>query len=153
MGATGHSRRSAAYAKHLESDPEEYARLISSLLIKVTEFFRDPKVFEYLRDRRSRRSSTRRDGTAAQLRVWSAGCSTGEEAYSLAITLAEALGDDAEPARRARLRDRHRQRGHRLRPARPLPAGSAAEGAARAPRALLREVRRRLRGREGRSGR
>ena len=34
----------------LENDPTEYARLISSLLIKVTEFFRDRKVFDHLRD-------------------------------------------------------------------------------------------------------
>ena len=84
----------AAYAAHLESDPEEYARLVNSLLIKVTEFFRDPKLFDYLRvsvlpeliaeARRDRR----------ELRIWSAGCSTGEEAYSLAIAVAEALGEE-----------------------------------------------------------
>jgi len=38
----------AGYAAYLESDPEEFARLLNSLLIKVTEFFRDPKLFEYL---------------------------------------------------------------------------------------------------------
>ena len=84
----------AGYAKQLESDPEEYARLISSLLIKVTEFFRDPKVFDYLREQilPALIEDARHDGR--QLRVWSAGCSTGEEAYSLAITLSEAIGDD-----------------------------------------------------------
>jgi two-component system CheB/CheR fusion protein len=86
----------AEYAAYLESDPEEYARLVNSLLIKVTEFFRDPKLFDYLRvsvlpellaeARRERR----------ELRIWSAGCSTGEEAYSLAIIVAEALGE-AQP--------------------------------------------------------
>jgi two-component system CheB/CheR fusion protein len=83
----------AEYAAYLESDPEEFARLVNSLLIKVTEFFRDPKLFDYLRvsvlpeligqARRERR----------ELRIWSAGCSTGEEAYSLAIIVAEALGE------------------------------------------------------------
>ena len=60
----------------------------------MTEFFRDPKVFEYLRDDTlpALIDEARADGR--QLRVWSAGCSTGEEAYSLAITLAEALGTD-----------------------------------------------------------
>ncbi len=93
MGATGHTTL-AGYAKQLESDPEEYARLISSLLIKVTEFFRDPKVFQYLRDQvlPALIEDARHDGR--QLRVWSAGCATGEEAYSLAITLSEAIGDD-----------------------------------------------------------
>ncbi len=87
----------AAYAEHLDHDPEEYARLISSLLIKVTEFFRDPKVFQYLRDKILPEliSEARRHGR--ELRVWSAGCSTGEEAYSLAMTIAEAMGDDPNP--------------------------------------------------------
>ena len=96
MGATGHATL-AGYAKQLETDPEEYARLISSLLIKVTEFFRDPKVFQYLRDNALPAiiEDARQDGR--QLRVWSAGCATGEEAYSLAITVAEAIGDDDGP--------------------------------------------------------
>ncbi len=94
MGATGYMSL-GDYATHLETDPEEYARLISSLLIKVTEFFRDPKVFDHLRDETlpGLLDEARKHGR--QLRVWSAGCSTGEEAYSLAITLMEALGDEA----------------------------------------------------------
>jgi two-component system, chemotaxis family, CheB/CheR fusion protein len=83
----------AAYGALLESEPEEYARLVNSFLIKVTEFFRDPRVFGYLREhvvpgliedaRREKR----------ELRLWSAGCSTGEEAYSLAMVVADLLGD------------------------------------------------------------
>jgi two-component system CheB/CheR fusion protein len=93
MGATGHTTL-AGYAKQLETDGEEYAKLISSLLIKVTEFFRDPKVFDHLRSTTLPKliDAARKEGR--QLRLWSAGCSTGEEAYSLAITLLEALGDD-----------------------------------------------------------
>src|ERR1035437_5331848 len=85
----------ADYAAYLESDPEEYARLVNSLLIKVTEFFRDPKLFEYLRENVLPEliAETRRD--RRELRIWSAGCSTGEEAYSAAITVAEALGEKA----------------------------------------------------------
>jgi two-component system CheB/CheR fusion protein len=85
----------ASYAAYLESDPEEYARLVNSLLIKVTEFFRDPKLFEYLRENvlPGLIAEARRD--RRELRIWSAGCSTGEEAYSLAIVLAEALGEEA----------------------------------------------------------
>ena len=96
MGATGHSSISA-YAKQLESDTEEYARFISSLLIKVTEFFRDPKVFQFLRDQTMPEVIRDARQQGLELRVWSAGCSTGEEAYSLAITIAEALGDDPHP--------------------------------------------------------
>jgi two-component system CheB/CheR fusion protein len=81
------------YAASLESDPEEYARLVNSLLIKVTEFFRDPKLFEYLRGTVLPEliAEARRD--RRELRIWSAGCSTGEEAYSLAFVVAEVLGD------------------------------------------------------------
>ena len=86
----------AAYAAYLETDPEEFARLVNSLLIKVTEFFRDPKLFDYLRAEVLPEliAEARRD--QRELRIWSAGCSTGEEAYSLAIIVAEALGE--EPA-------------------------------------------------------
>ena len=84
----------AAYGAYLESNPEEFARLVNSLLIKVTEFFRDPKLFDYLREHVLPEliAETRREGR--ELRIWSAGCSTGEEAYSAAIVVAEALGDD-----------------------------------------------------------
>jgi two-component system CheB/CheR fusion protein len=84
----------AGYAAYLESDPEEFARLLNSLLIKVTEFFRDPKLFEYLGAHVLPEliAEARRD--QRELRIWSAGCSTGEEAYSLAIVAAEALGDE-----------------------------------------------------------
>jgi two-component system CheB/CheR fusion protein len=87
----------AEYAALAERDPAEYDRLVGSLLIKVTEFFRDPKVWDYLRDRvlPGLIDEARREGR--ELRVWSAGCSSGEEAYSLAMTIAEALRDEARP--------------------------------------------------------
>ena len=84
----------AAYSDYLESDPEEYARLINSLLIKVTEFFRDPKLFEYLGGHVLPELISEARRERRELRVWSAGCSTGEEAYSLAIVVAETLGND-----------------------------------------------------------
>jgi two-component system CheB/CheR fusion protein len=86
----------ADYARYLEGNPKEYAQLTASMLIKVTEFFRDPKVFAYLRDRTlpALIDEARSDGR--ELRVWSAGCSSGEEAYSLAISIAEALGGQPE---------------------------------------------------------
>jgi two-component system CheB/CheR fusion protein len=96
MNATGH-RSLGDYAKLIETDAEEYARLISSLLIKVTEFFRDPKVFQFLRDQTLPMLIEEARQRGRQLRIWSAGCATGEEAYSLAITLMEAIGDDPGP--------------------------------------------------------
>jgi chemotaxis protein methyltransferase CheR len=66
--------------------PELLPAALSALLIGVTEFFRDRAVFEGIRTEVLPRLAGR-DGT---LRVWSAGCSTGEEVYSMAILLAEA---------------------------------------------------------------
>ena len=81
------------YSEYLKSNPEEYARLVNSLLIKVTEFFRDPKVFEYLREKVLPDLIAEARAEQRELRIWSAGCSTGEEAYSMAIAVAETLGD------------------------------------------------------------
>ncbi len=82
----------AEYADYLESDPEEYARLINSLLIKVTEFFRDPALFDYLREQVLPELVAEARREKRELRIWSAGCSTGEEAYSVAIAVAETIG-------------------------------------------------------------
>ena len=79
-----------AYLAHLSSDSEEIERLLDTITIHVTEFFRDAEVFEAIAgevlpgvvERIKRRA-------AGALRVWSAGCSTGEEAYSLAIVILE----------------------------------------------------------------
>ena len=95
MNATGHPTLTS-YAAYLESDPEEYARLINSLLIKVTEFFRDPKLFEYLREKVLPDLIDEARREQRDLRIWSAGCSTGEEAYSLAIIVAQALGNNGD---------------------------------------------------------
>jgi two-component system CheB/CheR fusion protein len=96
MNAVG-SSSVGDYSALIERDPAEYATLISSLLIKVTEFFRDPKLWDHLRDKviPGLIKEARQEGR--ELRVWSAGCSSGEEAYSLAMTIAEALVDDPEP--------------------------------------------------------
>ena len=87
----------ADYAALVARDQAEYERLVGSLLIKVTEFFRDPKLWDHLRDEviPGLIADARREGR--ELRVWSAGCSSGEEAYSLAMTIAEALRDDPQP--------------------------------------------------------
>ncbi len=84
------------YKLYLQAHPEEYDQLVSDFLIKVTEFMRDPTLFNYLQERvlpdLIERSRTRE----RELRFWSAGCATGEEAYSLAILLYEVLGAELE---------------------------------------------------------
>ena len=82
------------YRAYLAENPEEYRNLLSSFLIKVTEFFRDPEHFAYLQAEVLPRLVREAREAGRGLRVWSAGCATGEEAYSLAIALAEVLGDD-----------------------------------------------------------
>jgi two-component system CheB/CheR fusion protein len=83
----------ADYRRYLLRHPEEVHRLTSSLLIKVTDFFRDPELFEEIRTT-VLPALIEAAGDRRELRLWSAGCATGEEAYSLAILVAEALGRD-----------------------------------------------------------
>lgn len=78
------------YRQLLEANPEEVEVLFGDLLIGVTSFFRDPGVFQTLETRIIvPLLATKPEGVP--VRVWSAGCSTGEEAYSLAILLREAM--------------------------------------------------------------
>jgi two-component system CheB/CheR fusion protein len=86
----------ADYVDHLRQNPQEIDLLFKELLIGVTSFFRDPAVWEYLAtvalpDLLARRSPDRK------LRAWVIGCSTGEEAYSLAMVFNEALQSSAHP--------------------------------------------------------
>src|SRR6185436_2388972 len=80
------------YALYLETQPDEVGELASDLLINVTEFFRDPDAFLFLRNTVLPELVERGRKRDRRLRFWSAGCSTGEEAYSLVIGLAEILG-------------------------------------------------------------
>lgn len=86
----------AGYRQYLESHPEESQRLISSFLIKVTQFMRDPEVFAVIRDRLLPELIEQARRGVNELRLWSAGCASGEEAYSLAILVAEVLGDELD---------------------------------------------------------
>jgi two-component system CheB/CheR fusion protein len=83
----------AAYSALVENDPVEYDRLVDSLLIKVTEFFRDAKLWDQLRSTVLPALLEEARGEGRELRIWSAGCSTGEEAYSLAMTAAEVMSE------------------------------------------------------------
>jgi two-component system, chemotaxis family, CheB/CheR fusion protein len=82
------------YLQYLESHPTEYTGLLDTLLINVTAFFRDDLPWEYLREEIVPALIAQKAPTAP-IRVWCAGCATGEEAYTLAIVLAEALGIEA----------------------------------------------------------
>ncbi|MFD0688239.1 CheR family methyltransferase [Actinomadura fibrosa] len=81
------------YRDYLELEAEEFGRLFDSLLINVTAFFRDPPAWQALRESVLPEMLAAKD-PGRPIRVWSAGCATGEEAYTLAIVLAEMLGAD-----------------------------------------------------------
>jgi two-component system, chemotaxis family, CheB/CheR fusion protein len=83
------------YSRYVDEHPEEYRQLIGAFLIKVTEFFRDPELFDYLKAEVLPELIEEAREEENQLRIWSAGCATGEEAYSLAILVSEALGQEA----------------------------------------------------------
>ena len=78
------------YHDHLLVHPEEFTALFNTILINVTGFFRDKEAWSYLQETVLPEILARRDGQP--LRAWSAGCASGEEAYTLAMVLAEALG-------------------------------------------------------------
>jgi two-component system CheB/CheR fusion protein len=82
----------ADYEKRLESDPSEVLRLEEDLLIHVTSFFREPASYEALTNAVLPRLVARRDPDLP-LRFWVPGCSTGEEAYSVAMLTLEAFGE------------------------------------------------------------
>jgi two-component system CheB/CheR fusion protein len=84
------------YFAYLRTHPEEYRLLVQSFLINVTEFFRDPEVFHALREQGLPDLLAYARSHGGMLRCWSAGCATGEEAYSLAMLVAEALGNDLD---------------------------------------------------------
>jgi two-component system CheB/CheR fusion protein len=83
----------ASYQSYLEQHPDEFAALFDTILINVTSFFRDAPAWEYVRAEIAPRIVANRDGDP--IRIWSTGCATGEEAYTLAIIFAELLGDEA----------------------------------------------------------
>ncbi|RPH41629.1 MAG: chemotaxis protein CheR, partial [Desulfobulbaceae bacterium] len=78
------------YIKHLQQTPTEIESLFRELLIGVTRFFRDPEAFKVLEEQVIPRIFAEKPAGAV-IRAWSTGCSTGEEAYSLAILLKEHL--------------------------------------------------------------
>ena len=79
------------YAQFIRRNPEETNELLNTILINVTEFFRDPPAWEVLRhDILPKMVKQLKPG--ASFRAWSAGCASGEEAYSIAILVSELFG-------------------------------------------------------------
>lgn len=80
------------YAQYLQAHPAEIAALFEEILINVTSFFRDPQAFELLKERVFP-TIVQNKSAEFPIRIWVAGCSTGEEVYSIAISLLEFLAD------------------------------------------------------------
>ncbi|MGH2911296.1 MAG: CheR family methyltransferase [Solirubrobacteraceae bacterium] len=80
------------YQDYLEVNPHELTELFDTILINVTGFFRDRPAWSYLAD--DVIPQLLAGHGSDPIRVWCAGCATGEEAYTIAIVLAEALGED-----------------------------------------------------------
>ena len=81
------------YRTRLEDDSEEFSQLFNTFLINVTAFFRDGEPWEYMAEQvipKLLAEKRKFDG----MRIWTAGCATGEEAYTLAMLLTEALGTE-----------------------------------------------------------
>lgn len=79
------------YLRYIRQNPDERQRLAKSFLINVTKFFRDTEMFDYLREQVLPELLREAETRNRELRIWSAGCSTGEEAYSLAIIVDQLL--------------------------------------------------------------
>jgi two-component system, chemotaxis family, CheB/CheR fusion protein len=82
------------YIDYLEVHPDEFEQLFNTILINVTSFFRDQAAWDYLAAECIPRILAAK-GPEDQIRIWSAGCASGEEPYSIAIAFAEAMGKDA----------------------------------------------------------
>src|SRR3954462_6313437 len=86
--------RYADYQDHLEVTPTEFTQLFNTILINVTGFFRDPPAWEFLAEDVLPQLLERLHSNEP-IRIWSAACSSGEEAYTVAMLLAEQLGEDS----------------------------------------------------------
>ncbi|MBN1357915.1 protein-glutamate O-methyltransferase CheR [Candidatus Bathyarchaeota archaeon] len=75
------------YVRYLQKNPDEYNRVIDNLVINYTTFFRDKDVYGYLE-----KIVLPRLFRSNKVRIWSAGCATGEEPYSLSILVHKVLG-------------------------------------------------------------
>jgi two-component system CheB/CheR fusion protein len=82
------------YIAYLDAHPDEFPHLFNTILINVTAFFRDGAPWDFLRTDIIPRLIAD-GGPDGAIRIWSAGCASGEEPYTVAMLLAEALGREA----------------------------------------------------------
>ncbi|HTX12434.1 MAG TPA: CheR family methyltransferase, partial [Solirubrobacteraceae bacterium] len=91
MGVVG-AERYDDYLDYLELHGEEFAELFNTLLINTTGFFRDPQTWEYVASEVIPQLLSARE-PEDPIRVWCAGCASGEEPYTVAMVLARVMGD------------------------------------------------------------
>jgi two-component system, chemotaxis family, CheB/CheR fusion protein len=92
--AVTHNRTIQSYADFLKTHPEAIGELVKAFLINVTQFFRDAEAFDYLASDILPNVIAQARAQDRVIRIWTAGCSSGEEPYSLAMLLADLLGAD-----------------------------------------------------------
>ncbi|MEB3214701.1 MAG: CheR family methyltransferase [Nostocales cyanobacterium 94392] len=81
----------AEYLDYLEVHPDEFVELFNTILINVTTFFREPQAWEYIAAEIIPAIVSNKN-PSKPIRIWTAGCASGEETYTIAILLAETLG-------------------------------------------------------------
>ncbi len=86
-----HNRNMQDYLEYLKAHPEEVGELVKAFLINVTQFFRDPDAFVALKNDILPQIIAQARERDRVLRIWTAGCATGEEPYSLAMILTDLL--------------------------------------------------------------
>lgn len=92
--AVTHNANIRDYGDYIRTHPDEVKELVRAFLIKVTGFFRDPEAYDFIRSMIIPELIDRGRQNGRVLRIWSAGCATGEEAYSLALLFADHLGPE-----------------------------------------------------------
>jgi two-component system CheB/CheR fusion protein len=85
------------YLKYIQTNPAEIKALYQDMLINVTSFFRNPAVFDAIKSEVFP-SVLKNHAPDSPIRIWTPGCASGEETYSMAIALLEFLGDKAPQA-------------------------------------------------------
>ncbi len=92
--AVNHISTMQDYLEYLRTYPEEVGELVKAFLINVTQFFRDPNAFAYLKSEILPKLIAQARSGDRLLRFWTAGCASGEEPYSLAMLITDLLGTE-----------------------------------------------------------